>query len=99
MTELMAKGLEYAQNDEFYKVLECARHMDPPDYAEFFEIIVNLKKNPDFIDKMGKTLSFEDMHEFLSLGSSKRIAEYIVKKAENEELTDEEMDELKAAVL
>ena len=99
MTDLMIRALEYAKNDKFYDVLECAKKMNPPEYMEFFEIIGNFKENPDFLDKMGEELSFEDMSEFLNLGSSKRMAQYLVDKAENTELSEDEMNELKSAVL
>ena len=99
MTDLIKNAVEHAKKDEFYEVLELAKKMDPFEYSEFFAIIGNFKENPDYLDKMGAALNYEDMHGFFELGSSKRRARFLMDKAEKEELSDEEMIALRGAVL
>ena len=96
MDELITQAIQYAKEDQYNKVLECAKKMNPHDFNEFQNQLYSMKENPDFFEKMGKTLSYEDMHVFFELGSSKREMEYIIEKAQKGEFTEEDDRNLKA---
>lgn len=96
MNVLLEQAIQYAKAEQYKKVIECAKKMNPYEFKELQTQLYNMKDNGDFIEKMGNALSYEDMHEFFELGSSQREREYILDKSKQGEFTEEDDRNLKA---
>lgn len=96
MNEVIKTAIKHMKNKEYENVLECVKKLNPYEFKEFMDELISIDDDGEMLEGMGKTLSYEKMHEFHELGSSKREREFIMNKSKNGELNDSDYFNLRA---
>lgn len=87
MKKIFRQAMKCAKNNQYLELLEYVKQMNPYEFKDFEKILFAWDKDGEFFEHMGTTLSYEEMHEFFELGSSRREREFIIERAKKGKFT------------